>query len=72
MAAGLPWTFTQIDGTRAPMTLDGWQAPFGRARSSSLVNGGLSMRHQVTYYAGSNVPPTVHSFGRRWRSGRPY
>jgi hypothetical protein len=59
------WSFTPLGGsaTADPLTLSGWQAPFGRARSGALFNAGLSVRHVTTYYPGAHAQPTVHTFG---------
>lgn len=64
------WTFTQLQpkpGRSATsvktLSLQGWNAPFGRPRKGTIINAGVEMRHQVTYYAGDDVPPTVHNFG---------
>src|SRR6185312_8039217 len=69
MPQPLQWSFSQIGGTRAPLTLYGWQAPFGRPRRGTVVNMGLTVRKQVTYYPGKNTPPTVHAFATE---GKPF
>lgn len=61
------WTFTSVGGTAtgsAPtvMVLSGWSAPFGRPRQGTIVNAGVTIRKNTTYYPG-NSEPTVHSFG---------
>lgn len=56
------WTFTQLGGNKEQKTLGGWSAPFGRPRNKTLVNAGVKMRTQTTYYTGK-VEPTVHLFG---------
>jgi hypothetical protein len=63
MASAQPWIFTQLGGDKLELQLTGWQAPFGRARQGTIVNAGLSIRHQKTYYASPLTPPTVHLFG---------
>ncbi len=58
------WTFTSLgSGQATPLTLAGWQAPFGRARQGPLLNAGRSVRRTTTYYPGKNALPTVHTFG---------
>jgi hypothetical protein len=61
------WTFSQLAGPRKTLTLSGWQAPFGRPRQGTVINTGLTMRKQVTYYPG-DTPPTVHLFGKQLKS----
>lgn len=62
MADPTIWTFTQLGGDKLVKQLGGWQAPFGRRRQSPLVNAGLKLRTQTTYYPGKGEP-TVHVFG---------
>lgn len=62
------WRFQKLypgPNDRGPkeMILQGWSAPFGRPRNGSLLNAGVAIRRQVTYYPGNNVPATIHSFG---------
>jgi hypothetical protein len=61
------WQFTQLSAAAGSqpktMILQGWQAPFGRPRHGAIVDAGVSVRSQATYYPGKNVPPTIHSFG---------
>jgi LysM domain len=65
LASALPWTFTN---DRRSITLDGWSAPFGRPRHGEIVNAGIKVRQQLTYYPG-NPTPTVSTFGLE---GKPW
>ena len=60
------WTFTQLGGDQTTLTLNGWQAPFGRARQGTIVNAGVAIRRTITYYPDlpdGPVDPTIHVFG---------
>lgn len=63
----LVWTFTQLGGPRNQLKLIGWQAPFGRPRRGTIVNVGLHVGTQTTYF--ENGPPSVAVFGRQ---GKPW
>lgn len=58
-----PWNFSQIGGQQKSTSLQGWQAPFGRARHGHIVNAGVTTHRSITRYAGKNIPPTIHVFG---------
>lgn len=65
------WTFSQLGGPQTTLTLNGWQAPFGRPRQGTIVNAGVSIRRTVTYYPdadGGPVAPTIHVFGTEPKS----
>jgi hypothetical protein len=69
MAAPQLWTFTQLGGPKTVLSLGGWSAPFGRPRKGEIVDGGLTIRNQRTDYAGTNLVPTIHTFGTM---GKPF
>ncbi|MDE2040688.1 MAG: hypothetical protein KGO96_14235 [Elusimicrobia bacterium] len=58
-----PWSFAQLGGPQKTCILQGWQAPFGRARHGHIVNAGVITRRSTTAYPGQNIPKTVHVFG---------
>lgn len=63
MSAPIAWTFEPLGGPNtAPITLTGYNAPFGRPRKGAVVTTGYGLRASETYYNGSG-PPTRHIFG---------
>jgi hypothetical protein len=61
------WIFKQLKGDLNNLTLDGWDAPFGRPRKEPVVKEGLNIRMSENYYAGSSVP-TRHIFGKKYEN----
>ena len=69
MATPQIWTFTQLAPPKTVLSLGGWSAPFGRPRKGEIVDAGVTIRNARTDYAGTNLTPTIHSFGD---SGKPF
>lgn len=62
------WTFAQIEGPssdRKTLELEGWKAPFGRARQEPVIRELIKSRIQTTRYPGSNNQAR-HAFGTNW------
>lgn len=62
------WTFKQR-GTRADLktlTLNDYNAPFGRARKNGVIKEEITVGIQTTNYPGAKAPPTRHIFGSYW------
>lgn len=63
------WEFAQIEGKgeRKTLTLDAWNAPFGRPRKQPLIVETIRSRVQTTRYPGSDKQ-TRHAFGTNWET----
>lgn len=62
------WSFTQIEGVgeRKTLTLEGYNAPFGRPRQGAVVKETVKVRLQTKYIPGLNDAPQRTSFGAGW------
>lgn len=62
---GEPWTFTQLGGDKKTLTLEGWNAPFGRPRKSPVATTSLEVRESERRYPGCDTP-TRFLYGVLW------
>src|ERR1700743_1639738 len=67
MADPMIWKFVQIGGTATPLTLAGWNAPFGRERRGAVVEMGVHTPTRSTTF--DDGTRTVHAFGYE---GKPF
>ena len=65
--ASAMWSFQQIEGKeRKTLTLEAYQAPFGRPRKEPIMREVIKSRARVKYYPGSQDGATRTSFGTNW------
>ena len=62
----MAFTFTQLAGEKRSLVLDGYAAPFGRARQRALFTEVIDCTVQTTIYPGSKGKPTRHIFSSHW------
>lgn len=65
------WTFAQQGSATvglAPKTLrlTGWSQPFGRPRQGPIVDAGIEIRRQITYFPGRGVEPLINAMGQSY------
>lgn len=62
------WTFQQRGRAShlKTLTLDDYNAPFGRARKEAVIVEEVTVNVQTTNYPGSKSAPTRHIFGSYW------
>lgn len=62
----MAFTFTQLAGDKKSLVLDGYAAPFGRARKHAIFTEVIDCTIQTTVYPGSKGSPTRHIFSSHW------